>query len=149
MERDICTCTTIWLSLSLLLSSLLSASPPTQHQNPISNQTRRGEEQRKAVREKKGATKESKHLGNGVLYIHPQEKGVGRLFGLLLVPGNEEGRRKGRGHKPQKPPFLVFYCHLIQFIALCSSDHFPLSSYPLIFVFPFCKLPSSSECYCA
>lgn len=85
--------------------------------------------------------------------IH-KKRGWGGFFGLLLVPGNEEGRRKGRGHKPQKPPLSCLllslnsaYCALFVLVVIFLLSPFLLIL--LYFVFPFCKLPSSSECYCA
>lgn len=128
------------LALSLASSfqpSLRISTDPTPKSNLKSNTERRGTEE--SSERKEGATKESKHLGNGVLYIHPQEKGVGRLF--LVCSWSQATKRDGgreEGTNRKNPPFLVFYCHLIQLIAHClflwSSScflHFFSSSYIL------------------
>lgn len=103
---------TLFLSHPLHLTAT-----PTSHLKDA--QRWREQERENQGERKEGATKESKHLGNGVLYIHPQEKGVGRLFGLLCLVQKYErdGGRREDNTNHKNPPFLVFYCHLIQFIA--------------------------------
>lgn len=114
---------------SLLLfqpSYRISATTQTSHLKTNPTKTKR----RKAWKAGgKGEPKESKHLGNGVLYIHPQGRGDG-LLGLVWTRS-----------KPN--PLFCLYCHLIQFIA--PLFFLIISSYSLIFVFPYCKLPSSKQ----
>lgn len=132
------------LSLSSFSSGLLPTSePPPKH--PFSNQFDRGREKGTGKQgERRGKPKESKHLGNGVLYIHPQGRGEAYLVWFGHIP---KGRRK-----PHKSPLFLSLLSLNSvYCASCSSfDHY---MFPLIFLFSLylcipllVRLPSSKQC---
>lgn len=103
----------IWASLSLRLTfspdlyhhhhaNIPSQTNPTE----ITRRDERARDTRKAGRGRRGRSpkKASKHLGNGVLYIHPQEgRGGLQCFWLWF----QKMEKKTQSHNP---PFC-FYCH--------------------------------------
>lgn len=142
------------------LPASLRISPPQQHlishtqiQPQKDAQRRRERERRSRGREKREPPKKAS-IWETEFFISIHKKRGGEVFFWFCSwsQATKRGRRKGRGHKPQKPPFLVFYCHLIQFIAHCLFLWSFSSPFLLILLYLyslFCKLPSSSECYCA
>lgn len=110
--KAICTCNTIWLSLFLL--NLFSAShhysnisSPARKSNQKKDAQIRREEERKAVREKRGSHQREQASGKRSSLYPSTRKGDREAFWFAaLVQRNEEGEQ-GQ-HKPQNPPFLSF-----------------------------------------
>lgn len=118
------------------------SSPATILTRKKRAETERGRQERRGSHQRKQASGKRSSL-------YPSTRKGGReAFWFALVQENEEGGRT----RTTKPPFLSLlslnsvYCALFLWPFSCFL-YFFLSFYILYSL--FCKLPSSSECYCA